>query len=439
MIKEIRALSRPLTAQLEIINGCNHRCIHCYLLSPNDNQRPIVESSDNVIIACVKKLVEAGIFAVVITGGEPLLKKNLLIKVITLFTNNSIKVSLNTNLTLLDDELATFLKDMGVSILTSCPSANKEKFNSLTNTHNYQRFESNIKKLSKLDIYFTVNMVVTKDNINDIIETATNLNKIGCKSFAATPMSLNMDYPLPNLSLSIKEVQKVVSDLLYIKKHLGMKIDIVESLPKCCLPKDVLEGDYPFLKRRCQAGRISISVSSNGDVRPCGHNSQTYGNIIFSRIEDIFEKLQDWRSGKFIPQECYECTWIDFCNGGCRTNAYASRRKWNEKDIWMTNPISEIKPLQKKEDILIQNYKLKINTNYRIRKEDEDIYLVYNLRNNAYFMVNPILLDFINDLCFKFKETTFEDLALYYGAKDNKNFEIIIKYLFLKGILYSIN
>lgn len=434
-MNETKNLSRPLTAQFEITNGCNHRCVHCYLLSPDIEKRPFVESSDEVVWASAQKLVESGIFSVVVTGGEPLIKRELLIKVVTLFTNNHIRVSLNTNLTLLDDELAFFLKEKAVSILTSCPSSNAKQFNKLTNTHNFQKFENNIKKLSKLGIYYTVNMVVTKDNINNIVETAIKLHEMGCSSFAATPMSLNMDYPLPHLSLSINEIQKVVSDLLYIEKHLGMKIDIVESLPKCCLPKNVLKANYPFLKRRCQAGKISISVSSNGDIRPCGHNSDTYGNILTTSIVDIYNNLQNWRSYEYLPEDCCECLWIDYCNGGCRTNAYAAYGRWNEKDIWMTNPIRDVKPFQQKKVVQHPN-NIRINTNYRTRKEYDDIYLVYNLNNNAYFMVNSILLDFINNLCSSFNETTYEELVHYYEARDNVYFENIINTLFIKGILY---
>ena len=78
-MNETKNLSRPLTAQFEITNGCNHRCVHCYLLSPDIEKRPFVESSDDVVLASAQKLVESGIFSVVVTGGEPLIKRELLI------------------------------------------------------------------------------------------------------------------------------------------------------------------------------------------------------------------------------------------------------------------------------------------------------------------------------------------------------------------------
>lgn len=180
MIYETKTLSRPLTAQIEITNGCNHRCVHCYLLSSDLEKRPLVESSDEVVYECAKKLVEASIFSVVVTGGEPLLKKELLKRIICLFSDNQIRVSLNTNLTLLDDKLSLFLKEKRVSVLTSCPSSNREQFNILTNTHNYLIFEQNVKKLSELGVYFTVNMVVTKDKfLSQAYKIYIRINRIG--------------------------------------------------------------------------------------------------------------------------------------------------------------------------------------------------------------------------------------------------------------------
>ncbi|WP_439647480.1 radical SAM protein [Brucepastera parasyntrophica] len=57
------------------------------------------------------------------TGGEPLLNKDLVKKIIALSNNTNTIVSINTNLTLLDDDFIEFLKKSETRILTSCPSA----------------------------------------------------------------------------------------------------------------------------------------------------------------------------------------------------------------------------------------------------------------------------------------------------------------------------
>jgi len=240
--------------QMEITDACNHRCPHCYIISSDPtavHTNRIV--NDNEVIRIAEKLIEWGIFSVVITGGEPLIKKDLLESLVDLFTAKDIIVSLNSNLTLADDELMMFLKEKGVTVLTSCPSS--ISYNKLTGTSNYNLFVKNLKKAIDAGIHCSVNMVITRDNISDIISTAKQIKEMGCNSFGATPMSQNVDSPRFDLSLTIEEIHKVIADLLWVGENLDMRIDIFEALPKCALPKSILTQDYPFLYRKCHYSR----------------------------------------------------------------------------------------------------------------------------------------------------------------------------------------
>lgn len=435
-----RQLTRPLSAQLEITNGCNHKCIHCYLLSPYQENRPVVESSEETVLACAQKLVDAGIFFCTVTGGEPMTNKNLMKKVIKLFVDNNVMVSVNTNITLLDDSIIQFLKDKNVGVLTSCPSSISGHYNKLTNTNNYSLFEDNLKKLTLAGIRYTVNMVVVKENLNDIVPTALRLAELGCKSFGATPASLNMDYPSPNFLLSLSDIRKFVYDLISIKKDIDMSIDIIEALPKCCLPDDILSGDYHFLNRKCLAGRLSVSVSSSGEVRPCGHNSISYGNLLVDSIESIYSMMQPWRNNEYIPDECKDCSWLNHCNGGCRTNAYAVHKNFKGRDIWMTQPIHSY--VNQKTVVDDSNYKslqLTVNQNYRYRKEYRDTYTIFNVKSRTYFMLNVEFLHFIKDVAQSFKDkiVTYNELVHYYNAENNKYFDDILHLMYKKGLLMA--
>jgi MoaA/NifB/PqqE/SkfB family radical SAM enzyme len=223
---EKKYLSAPLTAQLEITDFCNHKCIHCYNLDSKIEHRPVQRANDEMILACAQKLIDNGIFSVVVTGGEPLIKKELTKKVITLLRENNIRVNLNSNLTLFDDDFISFLTQVKVGVLTSCPSAVPTSFEKLVGIDNYEKFETNIKKLVSAGVRFTVNMVVTKENLNEVRTTAEKMKQLGCRSFGATPMSLNMDYPRLDLLLATEDVKQVISDLLWAEEILDLKVDI---------------------------------------------------------------------------------------------------------------------------------------------------------------------------------------------------------------------
>lgn len=388
-----------MTAQLEVTDFCNHRCIHCYNLDSEVKNRPVRKVDDETVLACAKKLVDNQIFSVIVTGGEPLLKKELTKKVIRLLKENQTRVSLNTNLTLADDDFIDFLKEQKVGVLSSCPSGVANSFTRLVGVNNYSIFETNIKKLVSAGVRFTVNMVVTKDNLNEVRTTAEKMKALGCKSFAATPMGLNVEYPRLDLLLSIDEVRGVVADLLWIEENLKMKVDILEALPKCVFPEEVLKGKHHFLNRKCQAGRTVIAVSCNGDVRPCAHNPYSYGNLFEEDLRDIWQKMSDWRSMQYVPEECRDCIWLNRCNGGCRTSAKVFNGDWNKNDMWCTGKLTIQPPTYRKQEVELKpETKLCLVDDIGIRRESKDAFLIYNRQDDVYIMVNLAFYNFIMDL-----------------------------------------
>ena len=393
---EKRYLSLPLTAQLEITDFCNHRCVHCYNLDSEMQNRPSRKVSDETVLACTQKLIDNKIFSVIVTGGEPLIKKELTKKVIFLLKENNTRVALNTNLTLADDDFIQFLKEQKVGVLTSCPSGENNSFAKLVGIDNYKVFESKVKKLVDAGVKCTVNMVVTKDNLHEVRLTAEKMKALGCKSFAATPMGLNVEYPRLDLLLSVEEVRKVVADLLWIEENLKMKVDILEALPKCVFQEEILRGKHHFLNRKCQAGRTVIAVSCNGDVRPCAHNPYSYGNLLEEDLRDIWKKMDEWRSTKYIPEECKDCTWLHRCNGGCRTSAKVFNGDWDKKDMWCTGRLMTTSSFNdKNEYVLLPDTQLQIVENVKVRREDEVAYLIYNATDDIYCVVNQTFYDFI--------------------------------------------
>lgn len=433
---EKRYLSLPLTAQLEITDGCNHRCIHCYNLDSEIKNRPMRHVEDAVVLKCAQKLVDNKVFGVIVTGGEPLLKKELTKQVITLLKENQIRVSLNSNLTLFDDDFIAFLKEKKVGVLTSCPSGLPASFTKLVGVDNYANFETNLKKLVAAGVRFTVNMVVTKENLQEIKPTAERMKTLGCKSFAATPMGLNVEYPRLDLLLTIEEVRQVISDLLWIEKELAMKVDVLEALPKCVFPESVLMEKHAFLNRKCQAGRTVIAVSCDGDVRPCAHNPYSYGNLLEEDLRDIWQKMSDWRSAQYVPEQCLGCTWLNRCNGGCRTSAKAFHGDWNKSDMWHTGKLTVSPPNNNNPTIELKpDTRLQFTLNLQTRKEDEEAWVIYNAADDVFFMVNQAYYEFIMDLkergIFSFGELC-ETLHL---SPDDTHILDTITFLIIKRVL----
>ncbi|MBR5912553.1 MAG: radical SAM protein [Bacteroidales bacterium] len=437
---EKRYLSLPLTAQFEVTDCCNHRCIHCYNLDSEIKNRPMRHVEDAVVLKCAQKLVDNKIFGVIVTGGEPLLKKELTEQVISLLKENQIRVSLNSNITLFDDDFIAFLKEKKVGVLTSCPSAIASSFAKLVGVDNYAKFETNLKKLVAAGVRFTVNMVVTKENLYEIRPTAEKMKALGCKSFAATPMGLNVEYPRLDLLLSVEEVWQVIADLLWIEKELGLKVDVLEALPKCVFSESVLMEKHAFLNRKCQAGRTVVAVSCNGDVRPCAHNPFSYGNLLEEDLRNIWQKMSDWRSAQYVPEPCFDCAWLNRCNGGCRTSAKAFNGDWNKSDMWCTGKLAVSPPNNDSPTIELKpDTRLQFTPNLQARKEDDEAYVVYNAADDVFFMVNQAYYDFIMGLKGKGSFSYGALCQTNHLSPDNPQIQDVVTFLIKKKVLKIID
>jgi radical SAM protein with 4Fe4S-binding SPASM domain len=307
----------PALVQLEMTERCDYRCQHCYRLDSEDCPGDHKELSDDDMRDIADRLIAAKLFFVTFTGGEPLVRKQLAIELSRKLNAAGIRVSLNTNLALLDASTLAQLKLRGM--LISCPSANPERYREITRTGRYDVFERNLRLVIGSGVHHIVNMVVTKLNVGDVRFTAQRMAELGVTKFAATPASINATSPRPDLLLHPDEFRQVLEDLIWAHEELGLEVDVMEALPKCLIPARAFELNLPFIGRSCFAGRRNGTISPLGDVRPCGHNPNTFGNVLQEPIGAIWDRVQGWRTqlGN-IHQSCIACDIQSSCSQGCQ-------------------------------------------------------------------------------------------------------------------------
>lgn len=394
-------LRLPLTAQLELTYECNYRCQHCYLLDSERNDQK-AESPDEKVMEIARRLVGAGVFNVILTGGEPLTRPDLLKRLIGYLDSQRVNVMVNTNLSLLtEDMLQCFLEHHVRNILVSCPSGLPGEYNEITKTHSAKVFERKLRMLSASGQRYSINMVVNQLNKHSVIATAMFVKSCGCHNFGATPMALNPLYPRKDLLLSKEEVRQLLTDLKWIHEELGMNIDVMEALPKCAIPDEMVRDDIYFTKRKCQAGITVCAVSPDGDVRPCTHNTRSYGNILDTPLEDIWDSMREWRDMSLVPAGCKKCKLLARCQGGCRINALTMHGRMDADDIWTQHDhecpmvkVPEVKDLSAEMELAVTPAGL------RVRPEKDGMFMVCgsNGRQAAYVSGEVVkLLDLIQE------------------------------------------
>jgi MoaA/NifB/PqqE/SkfB family radical SAM enzyme len=101
----------PLIVSLAIIFTCNLRCAHCYTSSTTEQKPDSLTTPE--ILRIIQEICDAQVFDLVITGGEPLLHKDIF-HILHYAKDRGLHVCLNSNGVCLTKEVAKRLADSGV-------------------------------------------------------------------------------------------------------------------------------------------------------------------------------------------------------------------------------------------------------------------------------------------------------------------------------------
>src|SRR5918999_6033574 len=88
---------RPVGAKLELTHACNLRCGFCYTDSPRHTLQRTPDLSDEAWLAVADQAADLGVIEVVLTGGEPMLRPELVFELLERLERRGIGLTLNTN------------------------------------------------------------------------------------------------------------------------------------------------------------------------------------------------------------------------------------------------------------------------------------------------------------------------------------------------------
>lgn len=387
-----RTLSAPVTLQWELTSYCNERCVHCYLSGrePDTDQMAAPDVWDKASQA----IVDNKVFNVTATGGEPLSVLKLAYPYLQRLKEAGVGLSFNSNLTMLTPEKCQMLRDLGVrSLLTSLMSHDPELNDRLANRPNtHHDVSRGIRLALEEGFSVTVNMVVSKNNLHDIFPTAEYVKSLGVKAFAATKAATPTGLPeFANQTLSKNEFGLMIEELLRAREILGLTTDSLEFYPMCAF--DTQDARDFTGNRMCSAGKSTCTIGFDGEVRPCSHASQIYGNVQENgSLAGSWRNLQPWRTIQLIPTECDRCSVRNICRGGCRSEAFATSGKLNapNPDCDFTNPVLPRSPLAQRDINLSANFRFHPKVKYR----EEDFGGILYRNPAKWVCVTSEMLDF---------------------------------------------
>lgn len=257
--------------RISVTDRCNFKCGYCY----KDNKMlPKEEILSLEEIARVAEIaVEMGFKSIKLTGGEPLLRKNIEDLVSKLSRLDLDDLSLTTNGYFLKEK-ASMLKDAGLKRVTvSIDSLEKDSFKKIIGCNYYEEVFGGIEKA--IDVFGKVklNTVLIKnyneEQVDDFLKMAFS-----------KPINLRFIELIPNNGYRPIETT-------YLKNKIKSKLDLGGKVNSGMGPSENYEikggiGTIGFISLKEQkfcdkCNRLRVKV--NGKVKPCLYNSKEFSFI----------------------------------------------------------------------------------------------------------------------------------------------------------------
>lgn len=338
--KNLFQREEPRTLIFEVTDGCNLSCRYCY--RPEGQNRKMNHLSVDNLQKIRKNLLKSNKrFSLGISGGEPLLHPDIE-ALLPLILEIDANANLLTNLSLLDRSKAqslrkTGLKEIQITLFSPLP----EQHNYLRNTDDFARTLEGIAILKETGFRIETILLVTEKNYQMTIPAMEMIKSLGIAGFMIN--RYNAGFPAGNadaesLFIRNKSFLNWIDELENFAAANNFQIPFAIPIPPCTLPENKV---FPHLAFSfCPLGREAeyLTLSPNGDLRPCNHLPIILGNLCDQTIEEIiageeYQKLL--RQINSPPPFCRNCAAWKSCRGGCRGAAFSWNGSIDQHDPWL--------------------------------------------------------------------------------------------------------
>jgi len=316
----------------EVTRSCNLNCVHCRASAERGPYEG--ELSTQEAMAVLEDLASMGSPVVILTGGEPLLRQD----VVDLARRGSelgLRMVMAPNGTLLTPKRARELKEAGIQrVSISLDGAREETHDSFRKVPGaFRGAMAGIMAARESGLPFQINTTVTPLNLGEIpaiLELAVSLGAVAHHIFLLVPVGRGKDVGSQGLS-----AERYEETLEWFHQQEG-RVPI--QLKATCAPQyqriarqrgrsAERPSPHPSLDsvtRGCLAGWGFCFISHRGEVQPCGYLEVSCGNVRQSPLSRIWSSSEVFRRLRNLEEykgKCGRCEFRRVC-GGCRARAY---------------------------------------------------------------------------------------------------------------------
>lgn len=313
----------PISGTFEITPLCNMNCRMCYIRMTEKemNERGTMLTAEDWI-ELGKECVKRGMLFLLITGGEPFLRKDFRY-IYEELTKLGLSISLNSNATLIDENVIEWLKDNPPSrVNVTLYGGNNETYEKLCGLKNgYDKAVRGIELMREAGIMVYINASFTKYNVSDMEEITGFASERGLRvratSYMFPPVRNAKDGNTDDeVRFTPEEAAKARAACAKLTMSEAEYIHYLKLTHAGICAADDNEDECVRIedaKMRCTAGKGSFWVTWDGRMTPCGMMNEP---VVRCRAENFFEGWQSIVADTekiCTPVECESCSKRSAC------------------------------------------------------------------------------------------------------------------------------
>ncbi len=312
---------QPSLVSWNLTKKCNLKCPHCYLDAGRSTAR---ELDTEECLALVDEMADLGTEMVILTGGEPLLRKDIY-QIAQAASRRGLWVVMGTNGVLVTDPVAEKMVECGVrGVGISIDSIDADRHDAFRGGRDaWHHSVRALETCRRHGLEVLVQTTVMEENYDEISDLLAFARDQGAWSFnlyflVQTGRGTTMT------ELTAERTEALLAWLTRQQEEYRPMLVRAKCAPQ--FKRIAYEQGLAGLESGgCMAGTHYCRITPEGNVTPCPYTAEVAGNVLEGGFASVWldaPLLRDLRDPERLEGRCGACEYRDLC-GGCRCRAYA--------------------------------------------------------------------------------------------------------------------
>lgn len=304
----------PISGTFELTPRCNMNCRMCYIrLSEQQMRQRGRERTAEEWIALGRECAQRGMLFLLLTGGEPFLRKDFQ-QIYTELKKLGLLITINTNATLINEETVAWLRENApAKVNVTIYGGSNETYQRLCgHPAGFDAATRAVDLLLEAGILVNINVSLTQHNLQDlpaIVQFGKSRGvQVNSTAYMFPPVRRQGEVDTQvRLSPEAAGDARALAEILTADEKLLERR--LRALHAGC-PGEPTEEECTRTadeKMGCTAGKSSFWVTWDGNMTPCGMMNQPAVRPFDTGFDSAWQALCGKADEIFLPPECGTC------------------------------------------------------------------------------------------------------------------------------------